>query len=421
MVLLSKITRLLGLVAVASSIPFQPKTHIFPYWPESYIALGDSYAAGIGAGHYVNSENNSEARRCRRFDGSYPVQVKGLLKSIHHFDFVACTGNTLADLEDQYDKLGDKRADLITLSVSGNDFHFEEVIESCIYNVNWKGIFQSDSEKDKACDHALKNTTDLVDGGKRADGKSVWTRYEEAVDRIVSERLSITNPSILVITGYAQFFATPEVKNDTCHLKRFPTMPGFPVNILRREVRQEMNELVVKVNNQIRTRIASRHPEYIRFLDIDDPFRTHRFCEPIEKSLVPGGVHDDTTDVYFISLKTTLDESSLVAGGDRNQTNEIVRPQEKPRSDEFDADVLSSDLNTLYSGLHKSSVFHPKAQGHSLTAKNIKKIVLDRWEDDLRNIDSQVYLSMKQVCGSVLRLCRWWGFRIACPYPSYMT
>jgi len=387
MVLLSNICRLFCLATAAISSHLKTKDRGLPNWPESYIALGDSYAAGIGAGHYATSDNNSEVRKCGRFDGSYPSQVKDLLKSIRHFDFVACSGDFIADLEKQYQILGNKRAQLVTLSISGNDFHFEDVIRGCIYNANWRGALQSDSEKDRECDNALRSTTALVDGAKGADGKSVWTRYEEAVDRIVSERLSRTDPSLLIITGYAQFFATPEDKNDTCHMKRFPTAAGYPVNILRKKVRQEMNELVVKVNTQIRKRIASRHPEYIRFLDIDELFHAHRFCEPDEEYLVPGGAHDDSKNVYFISLKTTLKESLLVPRDDRNYTELVNWSQRIPSNERGPTGVLASDLNALYSHLQKAAVFHPKTQGYCLTAMNIKDLVMDRWDDDLDRID----------------------------------
>jgi hypothetical protein len=87
------------------------------------VSSHSGFAAGIGAGKYFQPIDD-EVTRCKRFDGSYPAQAKALMTMVTAFDFVACSGDVISGLDGQHQKLGDKRADVVTLSISGNDFKF---------------------------------------------------------------------------------------------------------------------------------------------------------------------------------------------------------------------------------------------------------------------------------------------------------
>jgi len=345
MAILSNLFLLISLGALSTAFTLHNETHSDEWtWPKSYIALGDSYASGVGAGHFFKPYNK-QVKMCKRFDGSYPSQVKDSL-GIQQFDFVACSGNSLDDLSVQYERLGNKSAELVTVSISGNDFLFGKAVERCVYNYYLAGSVSphSDRQRDKKCRKALRESRALVEGSQRKDEKSIWTRYEEEVDRIVSTRLSTANPnSILIITGYAKFFATPKEKSDVCDGKRFPLydLKRTKSNLLHKKVRHEMNDLVHQVNTQIRDRIASRHPGKIAFIDIDPLFHKHRFCESSPEDQVPGSRTEDSDNVYFNSLISKIQE-----------------PKRK---------------------LGRSFIFHPKTQAHKAIAEEIRMEVLFRF------------------------------------------
>lgn len=105
-----------------------------PKAPLSYIALGDSYGSGFGAGSYIND--------C----GQSPLGLPGILDSKKQVALVAdgtCAGATVAtvpggavDLPEQIATLSATGAlgtgtDLVTISAGGNDAGFGEVAGVC--------------------------------------------------------------------------------------------------------------------------------------------------------------------------------------------------------------------------------------------------------------------------------------------------
>jgi hypothetical protein len=71
------------------------------------------------------------AVECLRQDGSYPTQllevIPGLLGQDQPFDFTACSGDVLDDIDAQVAKLTGRKFDLLTLTIGGNDFGFANI------------------------------------------------------------------------------------------------------------------------------------------------------------------------------------------------------------------------------------------------------------------------------------------------------
>lgn len=68
--------------------------------------------------------------QCQRQNGSYPSQLFELNpfnSNPSSFDFVACSGDELDDIDAQIAKLAYKKFDLVTLTISGNDFGFGDI------------------------------------------------------------------------------------------------------------------------------------------------------------------------------------------------------------------------------------------------------------------------------------------------------
>lgn len=121
-----------------------------------WTAFGDSFAAGIGAGaDYGNSGD------CRRRTGSYPFKLNSSpvldLDQNHEFQFIACSGAVINNVipggvnsqVDQFvsDTVANK--DIATLTISGNDIGFVNILDACI--VDWSFFGQT-------CESALQKS-----------------------------------------------------------------------------------------------------------------------------------------------------------------------------------------------------------------------------------------------------------------------
>ncbi|TDC68496.1 SGNH/GDSL hydrolase family protein [Streptomyces hainanensis] len=94
--------------------------------PTSYVALGDSYSSGAGAGSYDDASGD-----CRRSAVAYP-ELWADANSPASFDFTACAGARTDDVVE--DQLGPLDADttLVTLSIGGNDAGFGTTMQACV-------------------------------------------------------------------------------------------------------------------------------------------------------------------------------------------------------------------------------------------------------------------------------------------------
>jgi len=89
-----------------------------------YVALGDSYASGTGAGDYGDSGS------CKRSANSY-AQLWANANGPSEFAFVACSGAVTSDV--LANQVGAITADtaLVTISIGGNDAGFADVMTDC--------------------------------------------------------------------------------------------------------------------------------------------------------------------------------------------------------------------------------------------------------------------------------------------------
>ena len=91
-----------------------------------YVALGDSYSSGVGAGDYISSSGS-----CDRSSLAYPEQWADA-HSYASFVSVACSGATTADvLSSQVSALSPSTT-LVSITIGGNDAGFSSVMETCV-------------------------------------------------------------------------------------------------------------------------------------------------------------------------------------------------------------------------------------------------------------------------------------------------
>lgn len=91
-----------------------------------YVALGDSYSSGVGAGSYISSSGS-----CDRSTKAYPY-LWNAYNSPSSFAFNACSGATTDDvLATQLGSLNSTTG-LVSITVGGNDAGFADVMTTCV-------------------------------------------------------------------------------------------------------------------------------------------------------------------------------------------------------------------------------------------------------------------------------------------------
>jgi SAGA-associated factor 73 len=119
---------------------------------------------------------------------------------------------------------------------------------------------------------------------QKADEQMAGTQFEERLRLVIMEILDRVRWEkrpwfTITVTGYARFF---NADTDECDDYSFGMWWRGPR--LKRELRQRMNDMVLGVNAKIRKSVDAINAAFaeprVLFVDYDDAFEGHRFCEP---------------------------------------------------------------------------------------------------------------------------------------------
>ncbi|KAI1180262.1 SGNH hydrolase [Nemania sp. FL0916] len=231
---------------------------------KGFVALGDSYSAGIGTG--VNGTEND----CRQGLHAHPQMIAADCGPIA-FQFLSCTGAGTANVmvggeESQLDHFNTSLpVDFALLSVGGNDLGFFEVMNACVFRFY---NFYSGT-----CETALNHSRTLLESDEfEIRLRVVITEILDAVKWEKKPDFAIT------VTGYARFF---NELTDGCDDMSFGVWWNGPK--LTKALRSAMNTLVLAVNAKIRGTVAQINADFtsdkVFFVDHDEAFDGHRFCE----------------------------------------------------------------------------------------------------------------------------------------------
>jgi hypothetical protein len=144
---------------------------------DGYVALGDSYASGVGAGSYISSSGD-----CKRSTKAHPY-LWAAANSPSSFHFTACSGARTGDvLSGQLGPLSTSTG-LVSISVGGNDAGFADVMTTC--------VLQSDS----SCLSRIATARAYVDSTLPGRLDSVYSAIR---DRAPNARV--------VVLGYPRFY-----------------------------------------------------------------------------------------------------------------------------------------------------------------------------------------------------------------------
>lgn len=299
-----------------------------------FVALGDSYSAGIGTG--LDDDELPSEGDCRHGVHAYPELIHRDLNNATGqnttFQWLSCTGAVTADIlsgdgakahEGQVDLLNASLPlDFATLSVGGNDMGFFDVMNACIFRFYsfYSGTCEAALE---AADAAVKSSV---------FEQRLGVILHEVLDKVSWEkrpRFSIT------VTGYARFF---DANTTECDDMSLGVWYGGPK--LSQDIRSRMNELVDAANAKLRRTVDQVEGQFrgprprVIFVDYDDLFEGHRFCEP--GVLEPAY---NRTDSWF-----------FLVGGPDNARNETTWPNGTngdPESARYQREKVLSPLSPL--------------------------------------------------------------------------
>jgi lysophospholipase L1-like esterase len=162
-------------VAVAASLATLVLTGVADAATVNYVALGDSYSSGVGAGSYLDSSS------CKRSANAYPELYAGA--SGASLSFQACSGAKTSDVLNGQVSALSASTNLVSITVGGNDAGFSGVMEDC--------ILQGDS----GCQTAVTNAEHYV-----------ATTLPGLLDNVYSTIKSKAPKAHVVVLGYPHFY-----------------------------------------------------------------------------------------------------------------------------------------------------------------------------------------------------------------------
>ena len=252
--------------------------------PKEWVALGDSFAAGPGAGAPYGQD-------CKRGQNAYPPQMQNdpdmrgpdppAMPSKPRFNFKACTGDVTQDLTDEHNpnyQLGavSESTSFLTLSIGGNDVKFSDILQRCVYGLG---------TGPGTCDEFIEIAR------AQLYSRKMYNNYNnvlnKALEKLAFERRWVSRKrTALYQTGYPQFFDSFTTQ---CNTVTF--LYGLAGPKMTQELRRNLNRLTHEVNYVLQywmdnlnvhhttQRIGDvRYSTAFDWVDQDLMYTDHRFC-----------------------------------------------------------------------------------------------------------------------------------------------
>jgi len=237
-------------------IPPTTTTPIETYSSFTYVAIGDSYAAGAGLkeerrgrGAY---DNNS---KCERHLSAYPARLAGHLESKHdhvEFSFMACSGAKINEARGQLAGASSElqRADAVTVMIGGNDLDWVGVIKKCITVWNKNPLAREGS-----CTHGREELTKRV--------FAVLRQLDSFYDEVIA---SVPQYTKIYVVGYPHLVPNPPKNN--CY-------PYLASGISQGE-REMLRTLADKFNTGMKNLVARK--SQMTMIEMMPTFAGHESC-----------------------------------------------------------------------------------------------------------------------------------------------
>ncbi|MBR7827665.1 SGNH/GDSL hydrolase family protein [Actinospica sp. MGRD01-02] len=216
----------------------------------SYVALGDSYSSGVGAGSYTSSSGS-----CDRSTNAYPY-LWDSANAPTSFTDNACSGATTSTVESSQLSGLSSSTTLVSITVGGNDVGFSTVMEDCIL------------EGTSACESAVSSAETEAENDLPAK-----------LDTLYSDIKADAPNAHVVVIGYPEFYDLAE--SGTC--------AG-----LSYDSRSAINGGADTLDSVISTE-AAKYSDF-SYVDIRSYFSGHEICD--SSAWLHSFVLTDTSESY---------------------------------------------------------------------------------------------------------------------------
>lgn len=241
------------------------------------VQFGDSFGAGFGTGH-------TTVDKCSLGQFSYgALLANDFAVPVGKFQRRECSGAVVIDVaqntgseDGQIDKWDNvETADVVALSVGGNDLGFADIVDGCFLRV-WGSA--------PDCQGAIDTANDKIQNG------TLQSFIETSLVQIINK--SKNTDLKVYLTGYPAFF---NEDTEYCNQVSFhiwnsghtlpPFQPcdpkGFPC--LTQDLRRTVNQLSANVNNMLSAAVdrvtSEKGANAVKFINPNASFNGHRFCE----------------------------------------------------------------------------------------------------------------------------------------------
>lgn len=199
----------------------------------TYVALGDSYAAGTGAGSYLQDSSG-----CYRSLKGYPGLIA--TEKGYALDLQACSGAMTSDVESEQLTSSLTDASYVTITIGGNDVGFASTMTTCMGS--------NESACLSAVSKAVAATTDTLPG---------------KLDSVFSAVKAKAPSATIVATNYPRLLSP--VKPDCSWLTAF--------------TKNEVTAINSGADTLSATISAATERAGIGFADVRAPFTGHAVCD----------------------------------------------------------------------------------------------------------------------------------------------
>ncbi|MEU8657701.1 SGNH/GDSL hydrolase family protein [Actinoplanes philippinensis] len=218
-----------------------------------FVALGDSYAAGLGAGNYGDSTECVQSK-----DGGYP-HLWAALRTVAAFGAVTdatCAGARINDVRyEQLTALSEKTG-WVTLTVGGNDAGWTKSLQTCLLGT------------DDSCKTSVGTAVTTVQSALPSELDSL---YKTIRDRAPNAKV--------YVLGYP-------------HLVAAPGSSGVSCEALTDARRKALNDGADALDELIKGRVTAAG---FTFVDVREAFKGHEACT---KEPWIHGIRDNLSESY---------------------------------------------------------------------------------------------------------------------------
>jgi lysophospholipase L1-like esterase len=200
--------------------------------PMNYVALGDSYSSGVGAGSYTSSSGS-----CDRSTNAYP-QLWVDANAPASFTFAACSGaTTLSVISGQLSALS-ANTTLVSVTVGGDDAGFTHVMETCVLG------------SQNSCLNAVSTAEAFI-----------ASQLPERLDTMLADIRQDAQSASIVVLGYPDLYDLSQSE--------------FCIGLSGAD-RTALNQGAADLDAALATAAAANHD---KFADVRGQFAGHEICD----------------------------------------------------------------------------------------------------------------------------------------------